>query len=216
MHVQFYLIAFLLSSLFFNLSFATYGVDVSQSTSTSSFSCLVSNGYSFTVVRCYQSSNRVDPNAAATLSNAWSGGMKYVDVYMFPCPTCGNAKQQVTDAVNNLRNNGAKYGMFWLDIEGTQYWYSSQSTNRQFATDLANQAEAMGQVVGVYTSKSQWDPIMGSWSGLSKYALWYPHYDGSASFSDFVAFGGWTKPAIKQYAGTTSICSASVDKSWYP
>ena len=37
----------------------------------------------------------------------------------------------------------------------------------------------------------------------------------SASFSDFAAFGGWSKPAIKQYAGTTSICSASIDKNYY-
>ncbi|MDP2434537.1 MAG: hypothetical protein Q8P67_02215 [archaeon] len=33
--------------------------------------------------------------------------------------------------------------------------------------------------------------------------------DGVASFSDFSPFGGWTKPNIKQYQGTTSLCSAS-------
>ena len=45
---------------------------------------------------------------------------------------------------------------------------------------------------------------------------WYAHYDGNPSFSDFAAFGGWTHPAIKQYQGTTSLCSAGVDLSWYP
>ena len=33
------------------------------------------------------------------------------------------------------------------------------------------------------------------------YFVRYAHYDASPSFSDFVSFGGWTKPAIKQYAG---------------
>jgi len=36
------------------------------------------------------------------------------------------------------------------------------------------------------------------------------------SFEDFQPFAGWTKPAIKQYAGTTSFCGASVDRSWAP
>lgn len=45
--------------------------------------------------------------------------------------------------------------------------------------------------------------------------LWYAHYDNSASFSDFSPFGGWTKPAIKQYVGDTTLCGAGVDKNYY-
>ena len=67
----------------------------------------------------------------------------------------------------------------------------------------------------MYTSKSQWTPIAGGSSQFKQYPLWYPHYDNSASFSDFVSFGGWTKPAIKQYAGTTTQCSVGVDKNFY-
>ena len=52
--------------------------------------------------------------------------------------------------------------------------------------------------------------------GYSSKPLWYAHYDGSANFDDFSAFGGWTKPTIKQYQGTTTFCSAGVDLSWYP
>jgi GH25 family lysozyme M1 (1,4-beta-N-acetylmuramidase) len=68
---------------------------------------------------------------------------------------------------------------------------------------------------GIYTSNSQWSPITGGSTQLSKYPLWYPHYDNNPSFSDFVPFGGWSKPAIKQYAGTTSFCGASVDLNYY-
>ena len=52
-------------------------------------------------------------------------------------------------------------------------------------------------------------------SQFSKYQLWYAHYDNNPSFSDFKSFGGWTKPNIKQYAGTTNICSTSIDKDYY-
>jgi hypothetical protein len=47
------------------------------------------------------------------------------------------------------------------------------------------------------------------------YPLWYPHYDNNPSYSDWYNFGGWTSPSIKQYAGTTSFCSASIDKNYY-
>lgn len=42
------------------------------------------------------------------------------------------------------------------------------------------------------------------------------HYDGRSSFGDFAAFGGWSKPAIKQYRGTSTLCGAGVDYDWYP
>ena len=63
-----------------------------------------------------------------------------------------------------------------------------------------------------------WQTIMGSataCTGLGPYELWYAHYDNSASFSDFKAFGGWSKPTYKQFAGTTSLCGAGVDKNYH-
>ncbi len=73
-----------------------------------------------------------------------------------------------------------------------------------------------GAVVGVYTSASQWysylhhtsptitlcnyytrEPIMGKYTGGSEFPLWYAHYDGNPSFSDFSPFNGWSKPSIK-------------------
>jgi len=195
---------------------ATLGVDVSQPVSSSAWSCLKSSGYSFGVVRCYQSTGNVDPNAVATIKNAWAGGMAHVDAYIFPCYQCGNPAGQVTAAVNNLKNNGAPFGMLWLDIEGTQYWSSSTSSNIAFISSMINQAKALGINLGVYTSNSQWSPITGGWTGASALPLWYAHYDSNPSFSDFSAFGGWNTPAIKQYVGDASVCGAGIDKNWYP
>jgi hypothetical protein len=63
-----------------------------------------------------------------------------------------------------------------------------------------------------------WQTIMGSFTACPQAAsqqLWYAHYDNSPSFSDFAAFGGWTKPAIKQFQGDTTLCGAGVDKNYY-
>lgn len=61
---------------------------------------------------------------------------------------------------------------------------------------------------------------MGSRSACAKFTdvpLWYAHYDNVASFSDWssVSFGGWSKPAIKQYKGDTTLCGAGVDLNFY-
>ena len=53
-------------------------------------------------------------------------------------------------------------------------------------------------------------------TGLQQYPLWYANWDGAKSFSDFEPFGGWTKPAIKQYADKgDSDCNVPVDLDWY-
>ena len=38
-----------------------------------------------------------DPNAKYSIDSARAAGIEYVDVYMFPCPQCGNAAGQVKD-----------------------------------------------------------------------------------------------------------------------
>jgi len=194
---------------------ATFGVDVSQAVSEADWACLKRSNYDFAVIRCYESLGRVDPNAVATVGNAHRAGIAAVHVYMFPCKKCRTSPEvQVADAINNLRNHGAKFDTFWFDIEGSQYW-ESQSANRAFLTAALNKAVSMGVKVGIYTSASQWEPIFGNWNGGSRFPLWYAHYDGTPNFNDFRAFGGWSKPAVKQYAGDISRCGVGLDEDWY-
>lgn len=75
--------------------YAYKGVDVSSRVGKSNWQCLASNGYTFAIVRVYQSNGKVDPNGAATINDARAGGMKYVDGYIFPCYSCGNPEGQV-------------------------------------------------------------------------------------------------------------------------
>jgi len=209
------------------------------------------HGVSFAIPRVYQSNGKCDPNGASNINHARNAGIKYVDGYIFPCYSCGNAAGQMDQTINCLKNNGvyllqegesheevmsranhtmkafaddgsanevavtATAGMLWIDVEGTQYWSTTHSNNVNFIENMVNEGVKKGVSIGIYTSNSQWSPITGGSTKFSKYPLWYPHYDNSASFSDFSSFGGWSKPAIKQYAGTTTQCSVGIDKNFY-
>lgn len=85
------------------LTQATGGVDVSQRTYTDAWQCMKNEGNTFGIVRVYCSSGHPDENGPATINDAWSGGMSYVDGYIFPCYSCGNAAQQVSIVVNTIR-----------------------------------------------------------------------------------------------------------------
>ncbi len=84
--------------------------------------------------------------------------------------------------------------MLWLDIEGKlplapsfsdtslnsltklptgpQYWTPSQSANQAFFSGLVSAAQSHGISLGVYTSESQWIPIMGDWAGGASFPLY--------------------------------------------
>jgi hypothetical protein len=42
----------------------------------------------------------------------------------------------------------------------------------------------------------------------------YAHYDNNPSFSDFVPFGGWSQPTIKQFAGDQTVCGIDTDLNY--
>ena len=193
------------------LTWAFSGVDVSSAVDV--WSCLKSKGYDFAIVRGYQSFGAVDPNAARTIEHAKAAGIKFVDTYFFPCVSCGNPAGQATAFWNALKG---KFGTVWLDIE-VFHWSSNHADNQKFISALADSLAEKGAKIGIYTNLYNWSSIVGTdWAEMSKYPLWYAHYDDNPSFSDFEAFGGWKKPAIKQYSGGTDICGANVDRDWYP
>jgi len=192
-------------------------VDVSQRISVSAWQCLKNAGYTFAIPRVHRSTGSVDPNAVANIKDAHSAGFANVDGYIFPCQKCSaNATKQAHDAVANLKNNGASFGMLWIDVEGgSTYWSTNKNTNAAFLQEMANTLSSLGVRYGVYANWNSWAEIAGTWSGLSSVPIWYPHYDGLKSFSDFKPFGGWTKPSIKQYMGDKTECGVGIDMSFY-
>lgn len=142
-----------------------------------------------------------------------------INIIITNSPTCGNPSGQVTSLVNYLNSNCKSYwsGRIWLDIEGSQYWMGSSSSNQAFYKSLKDACSSHARC-GIYSSYYQWEDIFGSTSFVygNDLPLWYAHYDGNPSFSDFSAFGGWSKPFIKQYNGDLTKCSTSVDVNYSP
>jgi hypothetical protein len=195
------------------------GLDFATAISSSTMSCMASS-YSFVIPRGYRSSGSVDSNACSNIKTAKAAGIKKADSYMFPCPTCSkSATTQVGEMVNNLNSNCKREwsGRVWLDIEGSQYWKGSSSANKAFYEELVGACKKKA-TCGVYSSASQWSALFGSssYSYGSDLPLWYAHYDNKPSFSDYSAFGGWSKPFAKQYAGDVTACSTDVDKNYAP
>eukprot|EP01090_Pellita_catalonica_P021240 TRINITY_DN7896_c0_g1_i1.p1 TRINITY_DN7896_c0_g1~~TRINITY_DN7896_c0_g1_i1.p1 ORF type:complete len:147 (+),score=17.87 TRINITY_DN7896_c0_g1_i1:220-660(+) len=143
--------------------------------------------------------------------------MSNVDVYMFPCYSCGGPAGQVQKLNTFLQSNGIKYGRVWFDIEGAgTYWSGSTVANANFFNSMAAEGSDLGWNMGVYANWNSWPQIMGSLSKWSNLPIWYPDYDGIPNFDDFQAFDGWTSPAMKQFSSSGSKCSSSYDINWYP
>lgn len=210
----------LLSALL-SLSLCTKGVDVSQPFSVATYQCFKNNGVSFVIIRGYCSYGGVDSHAVEGLQNAHSAGIPYIDTYMFPCRG-KSATAQVNELFSSV--SSSLYGMVWLDIEtnpstGCSWAGHDAASNCAYVTELVNAIKAKGKNPGIYASIYMWESIMGSRNacpGVAGQPLWYAHYDNNPSFSDFTSIGGWSKPAIKQYQGDTTLCGAGVDLNWYP
>jgi len=197
---------------------AVLGVDVSQLFASSTYTCMKNNGYHYIIIRGYCSFGGIDTNAVSNLNNAKSAGLT-ADIYMFPCRG-KSATAQVDQMVSAISGN--LYGTVWIDVETNPSsgcgWGSDHTGNCNYLTELVNRVKYHSKNVGIYSSQNMWTSIMGSakaCGGLGAHPLWYAHYDKTASFSDFVAFGGWTKPQIKQFEGDVILCGAGVDKNYH-
>eukprot|EP01125_Pyxidicula_operculata_P000356 TRINITY_DN10403_c0_g1_i1.p1 TRINITY_DN10403_c0_g1~~TRINITY_DN10403_c0_g1_i1.p1 ORF type:complete len:217 (-),score=29.04 TRINITY_DN10403_c0_g1_i1:51-701(-) len=187
------------------------GVDVSAPVSQGSAGCLNSqDNYQWAVVRCWHSYGAPDSNVVQSVANFWAAGFSNVDVYMFPCFSCGDPAGQVTNAVKYLQSNSVNFTTFWFDIEGAgTYWGPDPTANAQFFDTMMQTGSSLGINMGVYANWNSWPSIMGSYSSASSLPLWYPHYDGSTDCSDFQSFNGWSSPTMKQYSESGNDCSLS-------
>ncbi len=80
---------------------------------------------------------------------------------------------------------------------------------------MIKQIKNLGVKFGIYTSKTQWISIMNDVTKFSSYSpLWYTQYDNEKSFNDFQAFGGWSKPSIKQFISNVKECGVVLDKNF--
>ena len=199
------------------VSAGTYGVDLANAVSVDTLSCIASMGFSdYFIFRSWQSLGRFDPNAHQNYLNAQAVGFtpSNTDCYFYPCLSCGDIAGQVTSFWSQIEENNMNVNRVWFDVEG--YW-NDFASNRVFFETMINKQRSIGFVAGIYTSYYMWSIIFDlsyTFSYASEYKLWYAHYDWVENFSDFDAFGGWTYPYMKQYAGEDYTCDFDVDYNY--
>ena len=224
---------------------AIRGVDMSlvqcQTATASSWQCLKNSGFDFgmfspfhfltptAIIEVWNGGYQYNEKIRECVGNARAAGFKYIDLYAFMCPNCRNnypAANAIDTMLSKLNEQSVEYGQLWLDIEQCNgCWFDQLSQNAHYVKNASAAAEEFfsregkGHKVGIYSSVYEWSQTVGSsTNGLSNLQLWYAHYDDTPSFSDSWAytFGGWTKPAIKQYYdhGPAS-CGVDVDVNFY-
>ncbi len=113
-----------------------------------------------------------------------------------------NAIGSYWDYVNHL----------WLDVEDTLTDKTPQEIIDWLDAFISLIPKAMPPI-GIYTGGWYWIPKLGNTTHFNHLPLWWSYYDRQANFDAWDAhkFGGWIKPLIKQYQGTTQLCGVPVD-----
>ena len=197
---------------------ATYGVDAVKALSGINVNCIRNNYFDgFIILRSWKATGAFDSNIITAYSNSKSKGFSVneIDTYVAPCFSCGNAAGQVSSVYSSLTENGIEFKSIWFNLDGT--WGSSETENRKFFEEMMNKAISLGLNSGVYSDRNCWVNKFGesyTYSQTSKVFVWYFNHNNVESFSDFVQFGGWTSPYMKQYTADQLMCTAMVSYNY--
>ena len=81
---------------------------------------------------------------------------------------------------------------------------------------MVSKINALSIPIGIYSTKSYWQNIMGNINGYGQYPLWYPRYDATNTMEFFVPFADFTWVAIKQTGGDVGYCGITqVDSNYF-
>ncbi len=162
------------------------------------------NGVSTVIVRCYNSIGMVDSKCQDSINAIVESGLK-AEVYIYPCPSCNNPEQQAIDTVKAVGSRAV--ARYWIIVEN--YQWKDQAYNQAFLQKMLTQMKTLGKTVGIFTSKSVWESVVGvAWIDMGAYPLWHKLHDGNAQCVPFKPFAGWKAPFMKQYT-VSDICNGS-------
>jgi hypothetical protein len=219
------------------------GVDVYEAMSNAQMGCFKRTGREFVTVRsrvsaafwwltcdpplrfllqarAWQSNGAFETRAASVVRLARDLRM-HAGVSMFPCATMG-AAAQVHQMVAGLEQSQVNTTglQFWAHVATNTSagcgWSANTTANCAYVLTLLETARALGLKPGVYSSRTMWDGIVGEGCSAGADApLWYAHFDNSTDCSDYVPFGGWASPNVKQYQGGRSLCGVKFNANAY-
>lgn len=162
---------------------------------------LIAAGVAHVIVRISTETGGLEAITRQQLATLRTHGMS-VSGYIFPDYGRGPA-----DFLAEVFNVAGEIRSLWLDLEPP-----GMPSFAQFR-DWASAARAASKVlVGIYTSA--WVIAqLPDWEGLSDFDLWDANY---GPFKDLtVNFGGWSKAAGVQYAGSVEIGGVLCDLSFF-
>lgn len=194
-----------------------FGVDYTSLQSTTIVSCLKSLNYKLFIPRGFTSEGLIDPNFVENVRNARKVGISFVDTIFYPCPTCGGAEIQWKKFTEHTVNNGVEVDMVWLAIDNPQDWFSHATLNQKFFDALILAVVKSGWRIGIYSSRVRWEAVFGTmFTKGGQYPLWYSGRNASITFGDFIPFGGFRFPRMKQYSKASDVqCDVMVNTNFY-
>ncbi len=142
------------------------------------------------------------------LEAALAGGMS-IDAYVYLYWRFDVADQLRT-ALQTVA--GLPVGWLWLDCED-----AATGLAPEVVVSLIDEAvRACGERPhGIYTGRWWWGPATGDSTAFSHLPLWHAEYSSGPEFlpdfDGFRPYGGWTRPVMWQFQGTTQLCGVGVD-----
>jgi len=162
--------------------------------------CLKVNGYRRVIV------NTSGGQARQQASTAKRHGLEvqaYVYLYW-----SGDVRGQVLRACNEVADLA---DFMWLDAEDDPLGKAPSTI-----IFLIHEAvSACSLEAGIYTRRDWWRRYTGRSEEFKSMPLWDAYYDAVPSYAYWTPYGGWEKPAMKQYGGTQEVCGQSVDVNYY-
>ena len=195
----FSIIFLILTALLSVVQSAQHGVDISTAVTESNFACMKTKGYTYVIVRAYRSSGSVDTNAVPNIQAASAAGLSPIGAYMFPCYSCGNPAQQMTDTITALTSSG-------VTLLRTEDWNPTNRTLLEEQRTRERQATSTSLIVNKI-----WLDIEGTsyWSSNTEDNVDFITTLISTAKASGVALGMYTSESQWQpITGDSSCCSS--------
>lgn len=180
-------------------------VETAEPISIADACCLKKQGYVEVILRALRSNGKEDTHVYDSAKKLANAGIN-PNFYATPCVSCKNAKEQAEVMCRLAKMTAVDSSTVYIDVTDPKIWTGSQTENLKFFTEFASMIQncpishMYSIKPGVISNKNSWETVMGIGdSGHSEKHLWYVNLDGNPDASDFVSFGGWTKPRKKTF-----------------
>ncbi|KAK5986044.1 hypothetical protein GCK32_014089 [Trichostrongylus colubriformis] len=197
----------------------------SSNISSEVYKCLREAGYKTVFFPVYNAQKvhapEWDPNAVSNIRQAIRAGLG-VEVYINPrYNLILKGSIQIAEVINYFNAANLKTKRIWVQVSKPEEWDQSPESNRDFLEDMISAAKGLGVDIGFYTNANYWITITRDWKPEG-HRLWYRKVNGPglsgetpANFDDFVRFGKWGRPTVKQFARKERICGELMNQDVY-